>query len=310
MIRRIAILGSGALGLYYGGRLALAGHEVCFLARRDLQHLRREGLTLDFAGEHHVVRPSLVAAEAAEIGPVDLAVITLKSTANHELSRLLPPVLGPNTLVVTLQNGLGVDEPVAALAGPARTLGALCFIGVNRVAPGTVACGHVGYLELGAFQPEVAGASTRLAVQAFLSSGIKASEVESLLGARWRKLVWNVAFNGLTIALGGIASNEVLLDREGERRARALGREVQAIARAEGIEIPDTFLIGQIEKTRGMHYLPSTLLDWRAGLPLELDAIWGEPLRRARQHGVSTPELARLERELRELAANRPKSTC
>lgn len=310
MIHRIAILGSGALGLYYGGRLALAGYEVSFLARRDLHVMRREGIRLDFANEKHVVHPALVAADPGEIGAVDLAIIATKSTANQELDRLLAPVLGPRTLAVTLQNGLGVDEPVAAIAGPEHALGALCFIGVNRVAPGAVVCGHVGYLELGPYLPQAPGEAAARAVETFVKAGIKASVVASLLGARWRKLVWNVAFNGLTIALGGIASNEVLLAPEGERRARALGREVQAIARAEGVEIPDAFLESQIEKTRGMHYLPSTLLDWRAGLPLELDAIWGEPLRRARRHGVAVPELARLEAELRELAATRLSGPC
>ncbi len=308
MIRRVAIIGSGALGLYYGGRLARAGYEVCFLARRDVDALRVEGVRLTYAGESHVVRPALVAATSREIGPVDLAVVATKSTANAELPGLLTPVLGRETLVVTLQNGLGVDEPVADLVGPARALGALRFIGVNRGGPGEAVCGHEGYLELGAFAPGLAGEGPRQVVAAFQRAGVKASVVESLLAARWRKLVWNVAFNGLSVVLGGIASDEVLRTSEGERRARALGQEVQAVARAEGVAITDAFLDSQIEKTRGMHYLPSTLLDWRAGRPLELEAIWGEPLRRANRLGVPVPELARLDAELRALAAAGPVS--
>lgn len=306
MIRRIAIIGSGALGLYYGGRLARAGYEVSFLARRDLDALRAEGVRLTYAGERHVVRPALIAATPEQIGPVDLAVVATKSTANADLRGLLPPVLGPDTLVVTLQNGLGVDEPVAEIVGPERALGALCFIGVNRVGPGEAVCGHEGYLELGAFAPTLAGGAPGQVVAAFQRAGVKASVVDSLLGARWRKLVWNVAFNGLSVALGGIASDEVLRTPEGERRARALGREVQAVALAEGVVITDAFLDGQIEKTRGMHYLPSTLLDWKAGRPLELEAIWGEPLRRAIRLGVPVPELARLDAELRGLASTGP----
>jgi 2-dehydropantoate 2-reductase len=120
---------------------------------------------------------------------------------------------------------------------------------------------------------------------------------------RWRKLVWNVPFNGLTVTEGGLTSDEVLRDPVREARVRALMREVQATARAEGVEIEDAFLEQNVRITRDMAYRPSTLLDFLDGRPLELDPIWGEPLRRARRLGVPVPELARLHAQLTAKAA-------
>jgi len=305
MIQSIAILGSGALGLYYGGRFALAGRDVRFLARGDLAELRERGIVLGYAGERHAVKPVRAMASPGEIGPVDLVVVGLKATANAELARLLPPLLGPDTAVVNLQNGLGVDEAVAEVAGAERTLGALCFVAVNRVAPGEVACSQQGHVELGEFG-RAAGPRTHAVAEVFASAGVKIRVRDSLLAARWHKLVWNVPFNGLSVALGGVTSDETLRDSAGEARVRALMHEVQAIARAEGVEIADDFLRGQIELTRTMRYKPSTMLDWQAGRPLELEPIWGEPLRRARRLGVPAPELERLHRELIARAAEGP----
>lgn len=297
MIQKVAIVGAGALGIYYGGRIARSGREVTFVARSDVARLRENGLVLEYGGERHAVKPIRAVSTPEEAGPVDLVVIALKATANDQLARLLPPLLGPGTAVVNLQNGLGVDEAVAAVVGAERTLGALCFVAVNRLAPGEVVCSEQGYIELGEFG-RPAGPRTQAVANVFAAAGVKIRVRDSLLAARWHKLVWNVPFNGLSIALGGVTSDETLRDPANEARVRALMREVQAIACAEGVEIADAFIDDQRERTRGMRYKPSTMLDWLAGRPLELEPIWGEPLRRARRLGVPVPELERLHAEL------------
>lgn len=305
MIKTIAVVGAGALGIYYGGRMGRARFDVRFLVRGDAAQLREAGLKITYAGGTHEYRPKGVATRAEEIGEVDLVVIALKATANGELARLLPPLLGAKTAVVTLQNGLGVDEAVAAVAGRERTLGALCFVAVNRTAPGEAACSVEGYVELGEFG---GGATerTREVGRVFATAGVKTKVSESLLAARWRKLIWNVPFNGLSVALGGVTSDETLRDPVNEARVWALVKEVQAIARAEGVEIAEAFIRDQVERTREMRYKPSTMLDWLAGRPLEMEPIWGEPLRRARIHGVATPELARLYAEIGQRAKEGP----
>ena len=133
---------------------------------------------------------------------------------------------------------------------------------------------------------------------------VKARIAPGLLSARWHKLVWNVPFNGLSVTEGGMTTDRILADPMREARVWALMREVQAIAAAEGVAIAESFVVDQVEKTRPMGpYKPSTLLDYLAGKPLELEPIWGEPLRRARRLGVPAPELARLHAELQARAA-------
>ena len=297
-MKSVAIVGSGALGLYYGARLARSGREVSFLARGDLSALRERGATISYPGTRYTLHPVRACVSPEDIGPVDLVVIGLKATANDALARLLPPLIGPDTAVLNLQNGLGVDEQVAAVVGAERTLGGLCFVCVNRVGPGEAECTLPGYIALGEFTGGPT-ARTHAVAEVFSAAGVKMQVAPSLLSARWHKLVWNVPFNGLSVAEGGLTTDAILADPAREARVWALMREVQAIAAAEGVRIADEFVADQVHKTRPMGpYKPSTLLDYLAGRPLELEPIWGEPLRRARRHGVDAPELTRLHAEL------------
>ena len=305
--KTIAVVGAGALGLYYGGRLARAGGDgvVSFLARGDLEVLRERGVTVKAPdGEFTVGADNVkIAATPEEIGPVDLVIVTLKATANGELSKLLPPLLHERTVVLNLQNGLGVDEQVAAVAGAERTVGGLCFVCVNRVAPGTAECTMAGHVVAGEFSG-ASQARTRALEELFVKAGVKMSVSESLLEVRWRKLVWNVPFNGLAVAGGGITTDVILQSAEMEAEVWALMREVQAAAAAYGVVIPEEFVVDQVERTRPMGpYKPSTMIDFVDGKPLEVEPIWGEPLRRAKAKGVSTPRLEALYARLREISA-------
>lgn len=297
--KTIAVVGAGALGLYYGGRLARAGNEVTFLARSDLETLRTRGVTVKTPDAEFVVPEVNAAATSAEIGPVDLVVITLKATANDQLAHLLPPLLHPKTVVLNLQNGLGVDEAVAAVAGDACTVGGLCFVCVNRTAPGVADCTMTGHIVAGEFAGPATDRTREIAAM-FSAAGIKMSVSDSLLEIRWRKLVWNVPFNGLAVTAGGVTTEDILKSPELETDVWALMREVQAAASAYGVQIPEEFVVDQVERTRPMGaYKPSTMLDYVASKPLEVEPIWGEPLRRARAKGVPMPRLEALYERLK-----------
>src|ERR1700729_3910423 len=130
MFSRIAIVGAGALGSYYGARLALAGGGLRVFVRRDLAQICAYGFTLRKKDATRQLTNVAAFATPEEIGPVDLVVITLKTTANRALAGLLPPLLHAQTTVLTLQNGLGNEELLASLAGAERVLGGLCYIAV------------------------------------------------------------------------------------------------------------------------------------------------------------------------------------
>ncbi|MDB6128310.1 MAG: 2-dehydropantoate 2-reductase [Verrucomicrobia bacterium] len=303
MFSKVAIVGSGALGMLYGAQLALAGRNVRFLMRSDLAQVREHGIRLVANGAVRTLMPVAAFGSTGEIGPVDLVFVLLKTTANHELARLLPPLLHARTVVVTLQNGLGNEEWIASLVGRERVVGGLCYIAANRTAPGEVTCNYPGTMTIA----EVDGPSsprTRAIAEMFRGAGVNCAAEDNLPSARWHKLVWNVAFNGLTVAAGGVTTDQIVSSPALTARARALMDEVAAAAGALGYPISGSFVKEQIDRTPGLGpYRPSTLVDFLAGREIELEAIWGEPLRRGQAAGVAMPELARLYAELKSAAA-------
>ncbi|HVS54123.1 MAG TPA: 2-dehydropantoate 2-reductase [Opitutaceae bacterium] len=295
-----AIVGAGAIGSYYGARLAVAGADVRFLIRSDLAHVRAHGLTLRERDTTRHLAPVAASGSTKEIGPVDVVLVTLKTTSNASLSSLLPPLLGRETMVVTLQNGLGNEERIAELVGGERVLGGLCFIAVTREAPGELVGYHTpGAVTLGEFG-RPAGERARALAAWFQSAGVNCQAVDNLAAARWRKLVWNVPFNGLAIAAGGITTDKILGDAMLAREVRALMNEIAAAARHFGYDVPEAFIQQQIDLTPPMGpYKPSSLVDFLAGREVEVEAIWGEPLRRAQAAGLAMPRLAVLYAKLR-----------
>lgn len=303
---RIAVVGAGALGLYYGARLAKAGHDVHFLARTGRAAIMARGIRVKSPTDRFHLKKVPVYGAPEEIGPCDLVIVAIKATANDALPRLLPPLLGPQTLVLTVQNGLGVEEPVADIAGQDRVIGAICYIACERTGAGSVDCRFPGVMTIGKFG-KPAGERTH-AVAALLSrAGVKCEAQDNLEEMRWRKLVWNVPFNGLSIVAGGVTT-DVLMGDEGLRTlARRLMEEVVEAAAKFGHEIPRSFVDLQFERTAKMgRYQPSSLIDFKAGRELELEEIWGEAVRRAKAVGAAVPRLEMLYALLRHAVASRP----
>ena len=298
---RYAIVGAGALGSYYGAKLARAGCDVHFLLRSDLEAVRAQGLAIRSPdGDFHLERVQAYGSPV-EIGPCDIVLIALKTTANSALPGLIPPLLHERTALVTLQNGLGNEEFLAREFGARRVMGGLCFVCLNRVAPGVIEHYGHGTLSLGEFKGPPAD-RTMAVVGDLQRAGIEAKAVQSLITERWRKLVWNIPFNGLGIAAAANAG-EVLHDELLQAEARALMAEVIRAANRLGYAIPPDFADFQIERTWPMGgYRSSSQIDHEAGREVEVESIWGEPLRQAQGAGAETPRLALLYALLRRLA--------
>jgi 2-dehydropantoate 2-reductase len=291
---RIAIVGSGALGCYYGARLAKAGCDVHFLVRSGRAAIVARGIRIKTPTERIALRKVQAHATVAEIGPCDLVLVALKATANDPLGKLLPPLMGPQTLVLTLQNGLGVEEPVAEVTGGDHVLGAICFVGCTRTAPGVVDCSFPGLIMIGEFG-RPAQTRTREVAKLFEKAGVKCAAQDNLEELRWKKLVWNVPFNGLAIAAGGITTDLIIADEGLRSLARRLMEEIVDAAAKFGHNIPRAFMDLQFERTQKLgRYSPSSLIDFREGRPIELEEIWGEPVRRAKSVGVPVPRLEML----------------
>ena len=311
---KIAVVGCGAVGSYYGARLGRAGREIHFLLRSDYDVVRQKGLTVrSVEGDFHV-QPKC-ARTPEEIGICDMVLIGLKTTANDRFPKLLPPLVGAHTAVATLQNGLGNTEQLARLFSPEQILSGLCFVCLNRVKPGVIHHLEYGMIVLGEFQRRAGPRTQRLAAM-FRDAGVPCKVTDNLAQAQWEKLVWNIPFNGLGVA--GAAGYEALMSAECEVRSaesigpvlttdklladprwekllRELMLEVIAAAGGLGFEIPVAFAENQIDRTRTMGaYKASTLLDFERHQPLELESMFLEPLRRAQKAGVPVPRLATL----------------
>ena len=288
---RIAVVGSGAIGSYYGAKLAYGGSDVHFLMRSDLNEVRRAGLYIRGKGENFRLAKINCYNSVKEIGPCDLALIAVKATSNCDLVDLVPPLLHEQTMVLTLQNGLGNEEFLAEHFGQERVLGGLCFICLSRISRTEIERYDYGHIVLGEYGRASQPRTHQVAAE-FQRGGVTCSVTENLLLERWRKLVWNVPFNGLSILGGGIDTFAILADEALRRATLALMDEVIFAANKCGYPLPDAAALEQIKRTETMGaYKPSTLLDWEAGRPLEIEAIWGEPLRRATAAGAPAPRL-------------------
>lgn len=302
---RIAVVGSGALGCYYGAKLAFSGRDVHFLMRGDVEVIRRSGLRIRGKDENIHVAEVHHYPSTEQIGQCDLALIALKTTSNGDLLKLIPPLLHEATMLLTLQNGLGNEEFLAENFGAERVLGGLCFVCVNRVSPGLIEHYDQGHVVIGEYnrppQPR-----THDVVREFQESGVICSVAENLALEHWRKLVWNVPFNGLSVAAGGIDTAAILSDEQLRRECLGLMEEVILAANQCGFSLPATVALEQVKRTELMGaYRPSTLIDFQAGRALEIEAIWGEPLRRASAAGASTPRMQKLYETLKALNAAR-----
>jgi 2-dehydropantoate 2-reductase len=282
-----------------------AGDDVHFLVHSGRAAIMAHGIKVKTPTGRIQVKKVQVYGSPDEIGPCDLVVVAIKATANDQLRKLLPPLVGPNTMVLTLQNGLGVEEPVAEVVGPERTVGAICFIGCIRKAPGVVECSFPGLMVVGEFGRPATDRTHAIAAL-FQKAGVKCKAQNNLEEMRWKKLVWNVPFNGLAIAAGGVTTDVILADEGLKMLARRLMEEVADAATKFGHTIPRSFIELQFERTaQMMRYRPSSLIDYEEGREVELEEIWGEPVRRAKSVGVPVPRLEMLYWLLKHLLAAR-----
>ena len=294
---RIAIVGAGAMGGFYGVKLAHAGYDVHFLMRRDYETVRREGLALQSCdGDFHLNKINCY-RDVKDIGTVDLVFIGLKTTANHLYPELLGPIMGPQTLALTAQNGLGNVEILAQLFGPERVAGGLAFLCSNRREKGLIEHLDYGLIHIGNYHRPPDDKLHNFG-QMLRNSAVDCLEVDNLELAQWKKLIWNVPFNGLSAALDKRV-DEIITDPRLKAQAEKLMQEVQAAARVYGLMIEDKFLTKMITDTEKMApYYTSMHLDKQAGRETEFEAIIGEPLRRGRLKGLKLPAMSKLYHKL------------
>lgn len=305
--RSYAILGTGALGGYYGACLQQAGLDVHFLLHRDYEQVREQGLVVESPNGDFTLPQVNAYGDVNTMPPCDVVLVALKTTHNHLLPQMLPPVVKENSVVLVLQNGLGIEEEVARIVSSKRVIGGLCFLCSNKLGPGHICHLDYGEITLGEYTPnyQMGGITERMRqiAKEFEQAGIPIKLAEDLLLARWQKLVWNIPYNGLSVVLNA-TTNELMADQYTRSLVEQLMAEVVAGAATADRLISDRFIQQMLDYTEKMTpYRTSMKIDYDEGRPLEVEAIFGNALRVATAAGADLPLISMLYRQLKFLDA-------
>ena len=301
---RYGIIGTGAIGGYYGSKLAYSGREVHFLSHSDYLDVKNRGMQVDSCdGSFHLDHVN-VYQYAKDMPKCDVVIVGLKTTNNSLLPKLLTPLLHQRTVVVLIQNGIGVEADVQQMFPDTALVAGLAFICCAKTEPGRVNHQCYGSINLGNYSCKDESQFNAI-LDDFSHAGIQAGSV-AYEEARWKKAVWNMPFNGMTVALH--TQTDLLLKHDATRRLiREQMMEVIGAAQHLGVaNIDATFADKMIEMTDAMTpYSPSMRLDYDFHRPMEIHYLYTHPIEIARTAGFRMPKMEMLEAELRFLQNNR-----
>ncbi len=304
MTLKYGVIGTGALGGYYGGLLARAGQEVHFLFRNDYKHILKYGLQIDSVNGNFHLNEVKAYSDAQRMPVCDVILVCLKTTGNHLLPELIKPLLHPKSVVILLQNGLGLEEDLSDQLPEVAIAGGLAFICSNKVGLGHIKHLDFGKLIIGSYNvpdQEV----LNLVVSDFQQTGIYAEYAPDLKFARWQKLAWNIPFNGMTVVLN-TTTERLMVNEHTRQLALEMILEVIHGANAYGVDLKESLAQQMIDMTIQMKpYAPSMKLDYDHRRPMEIEYIYSRPIQIAKAAGFNMSKISVLEKQLRYIEAYR-----
>ena len=302
MAIRYGVIGTGALGGFYGGRLAKAGLEVHFLFRSDFEFVCQNGLQIDsVSGDFHLSEVNAY-NDTHKMPLCDVILVCLKTTENRFLPELLKPIIHPKSVVVMLQNGLGPEEDLSDQLHGVDIAGGLAFICSNKIGPGHIQHLDFGKLNIGSYNVSDQEILKQI-VNDFMAAGISSELSPDLNLARWQKLAWNIPFSGMTVVLN--TTTDRLMANENTRQlAEEMMLEVIHGANACGVQLKESLARQMIEMTIKMNpYAPSMKLDFDYHRPMEIEYIYSRPIQIAMEAGFNMQKVSMLEKQLRFIQA-------
>lgn len=290
MKRSILLIGSGAVGSYYAARLAQAGAHVAVLCRSDHDVVKKQGITVtSVSGDYHFT-PEAVIRSAVEFGSqADYIIVATKVLPEINVPELIKPAVSPATAIVLLQNGIEIEEPVAAAFTGNEIISAIAFISVYRPEYGIIHHMDYGRIVLGRY-PSGASNKTDALALLFRNAGVPCDVNQDIVSARWRKLMWNAPFNPISVLAGGATTAEMVESEPTRKVAVEIMREIAALAEKAGHPIPPSSIDAIIADTKAMAPSKTSMLqDYERGRPMEVDAILGNTIRIAHRLQVPVP---------------------
>jgi 2-dehydropantoate 2-reductase len=286
---RIAVMGAGAVGGYFGAKLAAAGHDVVFIARgRHLNALTRSGLRVKSPGGDLHIENALFTADAAEAGSVDLILFCVKSYDTETAAQALQSIVGAKTVILSLQNGVDNCDKIARRFGDRHTLAGVVYVGAQVTAPGTIEHSTGGSIIFG---PSTGAnvESTKITGQALASAGIRCEPSLEIKKAQWRKLLWNAPFCAIS-CLTRATVKEIIDSEPLTNLAMDCMEEVRQAAATLDLDLPRQLCDEALSFSRSMGaFKPSMLQDLETGKPLEYDAFNGIVVKLLRSAGKDAP---------------------
>lgn len=296
---RYGIIGTGAIGGYYGAKLAYSGKEVHFLFHNDYNYVKEHGLQVDSVnGDFHLCDVHAYKS-TNDMPKCDVVLVCLKSTNNELLKEMLPPLLHNETLVILIQNGIGLEEDLQHVFPKLRIAAGLAFICSGKFAAGHISHQSQGRINIASYSCDEEQLINEV-VTDFRTANIEAFSAD-YAEARWKKAIWNIPFNGMTVALN-TTTDKLLANPATEELLHDLMLEVIRGANHTHLKRPidESFADKMIAVTKSFPpYSPSMKLDFDFHRPLEIYYIYSRPIEEAKKAGYNMSKVSMLEKELK-----------
>ncbi len=292
---KILVVGAGAVGGLFSSKLGLAGAEVTMVCRSDYEEVNKNGLQINSHWGNFSFTPKSVLKNIAEYQEkADFILVATKVLPEISVADLIRPALHSGASIVLLQNGIHIEKPIAALFPNHHLISMIAHVCVSKSAPGIIDHKELGRLAIGDY-PKGVSAKTRQLIELWQKSGVPCEVSENIQIDRWKKLIWNAAFNPISVLAGGIDTQKILANPEAEKLVRNVMQEVCILARADGCELPENIVEQNVSMTKKMHpYKTSMLLDFEAKRKMEVEAILGNAVRFAEEKSLTVPYLSSL----------------
>ena len=294
---KYGVIGTGAIGGFYGGFLAKSGKDVNFLFNSDFQHVKENGLKIDSTNGNFHLKQVNAFSKSEDMPKCDVVFVCLKTTTNHILKNLLPSVLHKDSVIIMIQNGLGIEKKLAKEFPDTSIAGGLAFVASSKIGKGHIAHYDYGALTLGFYQKANGEVLNQVSID-LNNAGVECTCVDDLNLARWKKLLWNIPFNGVCVVLNA-KTKELVSNKESRKLVRDLMNEVIEAAKYCGAPLETNAVDEMIESTLKMKpYAPSMKLDYDFMRPMEIEAIYSNPVQEAKEAGYDMKVTSTIEKQL------------
>lgn len=294
-MKKILVIGAGAIGSFYGGKLAQAGAEVSTISRSDFDVVKKNGIEVKSClGDFHF-SPQKVLRDVRDYDEKpDFILVATKVLPEISVPDLIRPVLASHSSIILLQNGIHIENEIVKSFPNHHLISALAFVCVSKIAAGKIFHQDYGRLIVGDF-PRGISAKTLELVEMWKKSGVPIEASENIQTERWKKLVWNAAFNPISVLFGGLDTKKILENEEAKNLVENVMREVCILAEIDGCKLPENIVEKNIEMTQKMTpYKTSMLLDFEAKRKMEVEAILGNAVRFAEIKNIAVPHMTRV----------------